>query len=181
MLIYVEGETEKYIFKDNFGLNTRRIGINGDNVSVEAIFQNISTDLISLKKPSEILIMFDREGRKETSKQIQDKLLELLEKNFPVNTYHVIVTDRDIESWIFSDIENTSKYFRKKLGNNNKFEGKSGCKEIKRLLGSGIYNKTYDGPRLIKTAKWSNIKKNNTNAENSGLDGIFSNCLWIKT
>ncbi len=178
-MFFVEGDMEQEALRRHFSIKARKIGLYGDKVSTAAIARNILTSLIIESETKRVFIMFDRESRRESSKKIIDDLSRFLKRERPDIELMIAVPDRDIESWLFSDRESTSKRLRVKLGSKATFEGRKGVDQLAKYVGSGKYEKMKDGVRLFGEVSWNKIRRTSDSAKLSSLEGFFENCRWL--
>ncbi|WP_242914490.1 DUF4276 family protein [Brevundimonas pishanensis] len=177
---FVEGETEVLGLKKAFGIKARKIGIYGHTSTVDHIFKKLKA-AIQLNEYTHVFVMFDRESRTETSKELKHELEAKLIKEFPNLTVNVAIPDFDIESWLFSDTEITEKYFGQKMSKKAKFEGRNGCKSLKEYMPKADYDKTTDGVTLFSKVRWSKICSNSPSARISNIEKSFPDCGWLAT
>lgn len=172
---------ERSALRSHFGIKASKIGINGNCVQISAIARNLATDLMRFSPNSKVVIVFDRETRRETSKELADELIAVLSKEFPSMSFCIGVPDRDIESWIFSDKESTSKHFKKKIGKKAAFEGEVGAQAIKKRIGPGRYDKMTDGVALLGKISWARVQKRSPSAKNFSASTHFPGCPWLSS
>lgn len=104
----VEGHMEQRILRNICpGAPARRIGCNGDNVSLRVMSKFIASQIRLLgNRHHPIIIIFDREDRQESSEELAADLLGLLhEVGLDDQDIRIFVADRDVEDWILKDME----------------------------------------------------------------------------
>jgi hypothetical protein len=131
----VDGLTEKKIIQKLCkGTTVRTLGLNGKDVALSAIAK-AAFSLISLFKGRHypVVLVIDREGRVETSEQIETTIRTLLVE-YGVTAGDVIIScpDRMIENWMLGD----DRYFEEVYGIKltETYEGSHGKRDIRRLL-----------------------------------------------
>ena len=173
----VDGFTEKLIINRICpGKPVRRTDLNGKSVTIQAIANKVHS-LIRLlgNRHYPIVIVIDREQRKEDCKTISATLLaELKTKGLSDQDIRVSVADRMLENWIIADWDclNVNK------SKPNSIEGSRGAGIIKSTLGQ--YNKTTDGVDLFLKANPSVIYEQSESFRQfaDGLTGI--NCNYLE-
>ncbi|MGN6115978.1 MAG: DUF4276 family protein [Nitrobacter sp.] len=132
----VDGQTEKKIIQHICpDAPIRMTNLNGKDVSVVAIAKRVSS-LIKLLKDRyyPVLVLVDREGRPQTSQELEQALCTELVDQHGIKAEEVIIScpDRMIENWMLAD----PKFFKSSYGIDisETYEGKNGKREIKNLL-----------------------------------------------
>lgn len=167
----VDGFTEKLIIGRLCpGKPVRRTDLNGKDVSIEAIANKVAS-LIRLlnNRYYPIIVVIDREERKEDIQSIIDKLLaELNKRGLNKEDIRINVADRKIENWIIADWEIIGDIESKPKDT----DGLNGVAIIKKNLRS--YTKTTDGVDLFIKANPSIIYKNSPSYKRfiDSLEGI---------
>jgi hypothetical protein len=175
----VEGFLEKQFIRDACpGRPIRRLELNGTNVALEAIVDRIET-LVRLfgNRHNPIIILFDREGRVETSTQIATTVLQLLSARNVPGTFVVGVPDRMIENWILADEGTIARLKAPQHLKASSYDGHHGKAVLKQLLASKHYRETIDGVQMLKNALASSIARRSASfrAFHSQLQ---LNCYW---
>ena len=101
----VEGHLEYHFMKESYPrVLVQRCIPNGKNVDLDQIIEAISDQLEVIDNSFlKVVILLDRERRKETILEITDYLIyKLLEKN-PSRAFYIGVADLMAENWILSD------------------------------------------------------------------------------
>jgi hypothetical protein len=150
---FVDGQTEQRALHQLCpGQPIRIIGCNGITVTMEAIAKRLATHIKLLNNRNyPIVVLIDREGRKESVIDIKEEL-ELEIAKFNLNLEILIgVCDRMIENWILADKENFKSYIglKKKLKEKT-FEGLSGKPKLKKYYPE--YHETTDGVKLLSSS-----------------------------
>ena len=131
----VDGLTEKKIIQRLCpGSPIRTTGLNGKNVALKAIAK-VANAFIKLFRGRHypIVIIVDREGRAQSSIEIEQELTRLLvEHGVPENDVIVASPDRMIENWMLADHVMFSKVYDVECPQD--CEGSHGKHVIKRLL-----------------------------------------------
>jgi len=183
-LVFVEGETEQLAFKRTFGFSPEIIGIASDQIAPERIAKFVAARVIRRGGCRKLFVLFDRETRAVESSDIEtttcDGLRRELDSAGLLGEVFVSVCDRVFESWLFSDTDELSKYFKRQISDRHVFEGHNGVELLKRVIGSGKYNKTYDGPRIFERVRWSVVRKKSSSARRSEIAGVIPDCEWLK-
>jgi len=180
----VEGHLEQ-AFVQNVcpGTPVRRIGCNGDDVSVIAIAKRVATHGRLLQRRYDpLVVIFDRERREETAEELELALRQALRDEGICATTLIGIPDRDIEVWLLADPE----VFRQCARVSNEVEckpceGYKGKAAIKHLLGVGrTYVESVDGPQWLKKARASEIRKNSPSFARlfDALERL--DCWWLK-
>jgi hypothetical protein len=102
---FVEGHCEQKFLGATCGAwPVRRINLNGSAVSIEQIVIRIESIFRTMGSCSDpVIVIFDREKREESSKDIAAKAVELLAQR---NIKAIVgVPDRCIETWMLYDPE----------------------------------------------------------------------------
>jgi Domain of unknown function (DUF4276) len=181
----VEGDLEQaFIQNVCVGAPVRKIGCNGDSVSIEAIAKRVGTlGRLLQKNYDPIVVVFDRERRSETSEQLERALLEAVSAEGLSGTVIVGVPDRDIEVWMVADRE----VFRQNANLSDGCdislcEGYKGKAFIKQLLKevSRPYVETIDGPVWLKKARTNHIAAHSPSFARLADCLKDIGCWWLK-
>jgi hypothetical protein len=179
----VEGQLEKgFVQKVCKNRPVRVLGINGDNVNLDQIVRRAET-LINLmvNKCDAILIIFDREAREKGHGEIA-RYVELELKNLTgEENIFVGVPDRDIESWIFADIDVPKNRLDSSLenqelgGDGHKSKGK-----MKKLFqnNSQSYKETIDGVDMLSRCRHTTMFENSPSYREFS-EKVPRNCWWF--
>jgi hypothetical protein len=130
----VDGQMEKKIVqKLCAGAPVRTTNLNGINVAIGAIGKAVGSLIRLLRgRYFPIFIILDREGRTETSEEIEERLRsELINKVNVTETIIVACPDRMIENWILGDVGHVRTLYNAEM---ECCEGKNGKAIIRRLL-----------------------------------------------
>ncbi|RJE71762.1 DUF4276 family protein [Reichenbachiella sp. MSK19-1] len=142
----VDGFTEKLIINQVCPNSpVRRTDLNGKDVSISAIAKKVSS-LVRLlgDKYYPLIVIIDREKRKETAAEVQNQLKDELAKYSVINQdLRISVADTMIENWIIADWSSLESDMLKP----SHTDGINGASKIKKAIGS--YNKTIDGVNLF--------------------------------
>jgi hypothetical protein len=103
----IDGHLEKKVLQNICPSAVIRIlQCNGKDVALQAIADRVSTHCrLFHGKYYPLIVIIDREDRKETAQDIIDDLLNLLNANGITDKMIIAVADRNIENWILGDIE----------------------------------------------------------------------------
>lgn len=155
------------------------IGANGKDVSLEAIADRIDSRLrIWRGKHYPIIIVFDREGRVETSEEIRVRLHDLLVGRGHEVEFCIGVADRTIENWILAD-KGTLGERSAIIAPENDYEGKNGKAKLKKLFAKNkSYNEPTDGVKMLKESCPSVIRENSASFKVL-LDQLDIDCWWL--
>jgi hypothetical protein len=153
----VEGHLEQHFVQAICpGSPVRRIGCNGTGVTIEALAKHVATHARLLQRRYDpIIIVFDRELRKEACECLGRQLQMELEKLDVIARTIIGIPDRDIEAWILADYES----FANLVGieptvPDGLFEGKKCKGKLKTLAArTCFYNEIIHGVPWLKNAK----------------------------
>lgn len=128
----VEGSMEqKILAKICSGQPIRRIGCNGDNVSINRLCDFIETQIRALKnKNHPIIVIFDREKREKSCNEIENEVIDEMNcRGLNEHDIRVFVADRESEDWYLKDIDSICKHYGlpKPLSN---LKGKGGIEKL---------------------------------------------------
>ncbi|MGA9048256.1 MAG: hypothetical protein WB588_04605 [Dehalococcoidia bacterium] len=175
----VDGHLEqKFIQKSCPGRPVQRLECNGHNVSLSAIAERIETHCrLFNNRYYPIIVVIDREDRRETSQEISSSLHSLLEQLGIVDTIIIGVTDRTIENWILADREivNQCEYKVKEI--TISYEGRKGKTVIKKHL--RMYHETTDGVDLLVKCRAGHIKNNSPSFAEFYDQLPINSCPWL--
>jgi hypothetical protein len=157
----VDGHLEKkFVQRTCPNMMVRLLQCNGDNVALEAIAKRIVTQCMLLHgKHYPIIVVVDREDRKQSAVDIATQLLSLVRAEEITDELIVAVADRNIENWIIADsqaIKAVYPNFRQTWSGTP--DGFNGEAKLRRALG-GTYHKTTDGVDLLLKCKPSAMRK----------------------
>lgn len=180
----VEGDLEqKFIQSVCPGCPVQKINCNGSETSLEAIAKRVGTlGRLLHKRHSPLVIIFDREGRPESSEQLEERFLVVLKSEKLEAPVIVGIPDRNVESWILADYEAFLQSAKLSVSAPTRsIEGSNGKTAIKRLIGEGrSYVETIDGVAWLKAARPTVIQRHSPSFGRlfpalAGLD-----CWWLK-
>lgn len=180
----VEGHFEQAFIQNACpGAPVRRIGCNGDDVSIAALAKRVGTHARLLqRKYDPLVVIFDRERREESAQQLERALLEALQLEGISATILIGIPDRDIEVWLLADPEvfRECAQLPSEVGC-KPCEGYKGKAAIKQLLGSGrTYIESIDGPQWLKKARATEIRKNSPSFARLFKTLSKLDCWWLK-
>lgn len=178
---FVDGQTEQKIIQTICpNIPVQRINCNGDCVELSAIARRVASLVTVLNnKYYPIIIIIDRESRKEKFSDISEKLTDEIKSLGINNDIIVNVADRMFENWILADIESLKKN-RKISASKLKatYENTNGKAQLKKLLET--YHETTDGVELFLSSNPKTIKKN-SESFNRFVENVNKiNCKWLK-
>jgi hypothetical protein len=181
----IEGDLEQ-LFIQNVcpKFCVRRIGLNGDNVSVPAIAKRVGT-LVRLlqRRYRPIIVIFDREARSATCDEIERELRDCL-RNENIDVGLIVgIPDRDVENWILADYD----IFCECSGCTapappTGFEGVKGKTKLKKLLSERRpYIETIDGVQWLKRCRANKIAEHSLSFAKlmSSLQELP--CWWLES
>lgn len=180
----VEGHLEQdFVQAICQGAPVRRIGCNGSDVSMEVLAKFVSTQArILQRKFNPIVVVFDREGRRESCEELENALRIELKKMDVTATVVIGIPDRDIETWILADIEMLSKTIgAEELKNTGPFEGNKCKHKLKSMvMGKCFYSETNQGVEWLKKARPHCLKQNSNSFSRfyEELKGL--RCWWLE-
>lgn len=179
----VEGDLEqKFIQSTCIGCVVRKINLNGENVSIQAIAKRVGTlGRLLHKRSSPIIVVFDRENRKESVEEIEDLFNKCISSENIDVPIILGIPDRNLENWILSDYDMISEQFPdfKVTGDLSGYEGKNGKAIIKKLFGSEKYIETIHGVQLLKSTRSSIIYKNSQSFSRF-YSALNVRCQWLQ-
>lgn len=158
----VEGQMEqKFVHSICNGSTTvRRIGVNGKDVSLEAIAKRVESHCRLLNnRYYPIVIVFDRETRTETSEGLRLGLLVELQKlGVPTDQICIGVPDKTTETWILADRNSLRENFDISINKENR-EGFANVGLLE-VATKTSYHKTTTGVEMLKKASAAEIAMN---------------------
>lgn len=177
---FVDGQTEQRALNQLCpGNPIRLIGCNGKTVSMSAIAKRLTTHIKLLNNRNyPIVVLIDREGRKENIEAIKTELLAELEKLNVNDEILLGVCDRMIENWILADKDNFKKYINRKtkLPHDN-YESLRGKSAVKKVFPN--YHETTDGVDLLVSANPEEIYKNSSSFRDFVETLQLIHCSWL--
>mgnify|MGYP000855345319 CR=1 FL=1 len=178
----VDGYTEKLIVEELCpGSKVRRIGCNGNTVSIDAIAKLVASQIRLMNTQFHpIFIVIDREDRKEEAHAIAENLEGQIRLHGINETIRVVVCDRMIENWNIADWEN----LKSSVGNELPFDKplNTDCCNGKSQLRQHLpnYQETTDGVRLFKSARPSVLVENSPSFRRLH-DALYDVNWWWKS
>lgn len=129
-----------------------RLDLNGKSVSIEAIARKAATYARILRRRClRVIIVVDREARKESSQSIARELSERIAAE-GVDDFVIAVSDRMSENWMLADLRGVERYLSLPSGTlGGTYEGSNGKATLKSLFRaqSRSYQETLDGADLF--------------------------------
>lgn len=183
----VEGfQEQKIVYELCPGCRTLRLNTNGRLVKLEKIAKMIQDNLISFgNRYHPIVVVFDREGRVESSQAIIEgvrKNLEKFQRREFIDKMIFGVPDRKLEAWLLPFIDKSGNFVDKPTEGHEGFSC-LGELENRMLEASEVgYNKTDNGVTIFK--KIDPMKLSTVSASfqsfltETELNGL--NCRWLK-
>ena len=176
----VEGQMEQLILQHICpGKTVRRIGCNGDAVSMEAVARALTVHRRLLKTCCPVVILLDRERRQQDCAALRSELSRILDGGGYGGRYVVAFADRTIENWILADWDNIRScqpHFRELQGQS---EGCHGKAVIRRLMPKGtIYHETTIGVSLFKLCRPTELYRR-SNSFRDLVDELDFDCWWL--
>jgi hypothetical protein len=157
----VDAQTEKKIVQTICpGVTVRTTNLNGYDVSIDAIAKAVSS-LIRLFKGRyfPVFIIIDREGRTQSSEELERHLESELAENHGIDGSQIIVTfpDRMIENWMIGDVIFFDQVYDIQIA--GQYEGQNGKSIIRRLLAEKkiTYHETTVGVGIFSHIDPNNI------------------------
>ncbi len=180
----VEGDMEQIFLKKICG--GRRIPVlsvgNGKKFPMTTMATHIGALLSRLNdRHYPVVIVFDRERRKESSDDLSKTLLEELEKlrklgkhRYDKSKLRIGIPDQMIENWILADHEYMESRFGVKIKLIN-FEGKHGKNIIRKLLEKESYKETTRGVEMLEEMNFLRAAQRSPSLAKF-LDSLDINC-----
>jgi hypothetical protein len=133
----VDGHTEKQILQRLCQKNTpiRMTNLNGKDVSITAIAKAVSSFIKLFKdRYFPVFVIFDREGREQSSEGLEELLKEELTRQYCIHAQQIVVgcPDRMIENWMLGDTVYLYQKYDIQIA--ERYEGQNGKSIIRRLL-----------------------------------------------
>lgn len=177
---FVEGHMEqRFITQVCKGSPVRRIGCNGDQVTMAGMARHLAPLIRLLSNNYPLIVFFDRERRDESCEDLGNQLLAEL-VSFEVDTRNVVigVADRTIENWIIADHSLHQRVDSLKDGACNT-EGEFGKTLIRNaLIETKNYNETTTGVDLLKAMN-PTVARQNSPSFDQFLEKIDLPCWWL--
>jgi hypothetical protein len=178
----VEGQMEQLIVQKLCrGAPAVRIGLNGDHVPISSVVARLYPQCELLQKRcKKIIIIFDREKRTESSQKIETEVIDLLaEKKARTDNVHVVVADREFESWISPFIDESGNSHSNIVF--NEAEGSCGKARISTAykLSNRKYTETIDGVALFCSLPPQNIESVSPSFKRLN-NALIDHCYWNK-
>jgi hypothetical protein len=181
----VDGDQEQRIVQRICpGSPVKRLQCNGKDVVLDAAAERIAS-LIRLLggKCYPVIVVFDREGRKESAAEICAGLRELLQDKGVSEQLVIGVPDRMIENWTLADWDSVCQKCRigARASGGKCFEGTYGKSQVRKLLPSGRkYEETTDGVDWFIAADRAAmvLRSASYHAFDSQLTGL--SCRWLQ-
>ncbi len=179
----VEGQHEQMFIQDVCpGSPVQRINCNGNRTSLQAIAKRVGTlGRLLHKRYSPLVVIFDREGRRESPEEIERAFAGLMAQEEIDCSIILGVPDRNVESWIIADFEMFARCIDlKSTSIPIRSEGKNGKAIIKKLLGKRKrYVETIEGVAMLKAARASIIR-----SQSPSFNRLFTalsplDCWWL--
>lgn len=176
----VEGHMEQRFLSNVCpGQPVRRIGCNGDQVSMQGLAKHLETHIRLLPNNYPLVIIFDRERRVETCAQLElDLRADLKNRGVDNDSLIIGIADRTTENWILADRATLAQQYPKcafPKGDDGDF-GKSVLS--KALKPVDIYNETTTGVSLLKSLNPQNARQHSVSLDDL-LDQIKFDCWWL--
>ena len=176
----VEGQMEqKIIEKICPGKIVRRIGCNGDKVEMKAVARFIDAQMRRLKNYSPIIIIFDRERRRQSCSSLKLELAAELDARGHVDRYIIGIPDRTTENWILADWQSVCSSrsdFKTFEGCAEQLHGKS---ELRKLLPTGhLFTETTLGPELFLLTSAQRVYERSPSFRDL-VDMLNFPCKWL--
>jgi hypothetical protein len=177
----VDGQMEQKIIQNICPKQpVRLLNCNGKNVTYDAAAKHAATLIRLLKKYFPIIIIFDRENRKETPDIVARNLLDAINKHEIQKVEIIIgVPDCMVENWLLADISAINSYFEiKKPIRQSSFEGTKGKNKLRSLIGQNNYSETQDGPNIFSKCRIDIVSKNSPRFYSFFQNTQKINCAW---
>ena len=176
----VEGHMEqRFLANICTGQPVRRIGCNGDQVSMKGIAKHLDTHIRLLRRNYPIIIIFDRERRESNCQELASELTnELFARGIDVCNLVLGIADRTIENWILSDPVTLDAFYP---GRSNCYcaDGKFGKSILaKSLAPVEAYNETTTGVELLRSMNPQEARLRSPSLDRF-LDQLELPCWWL--
>lgn len=173
--ILVEGRMEQRIVQRLCpDVPVRLIGTNGRDVTPNALAKRAATLIRLMKHQRPILVIFDREDRRESCDDLREAFLSSLCECDIDNEVIVGIPDKMIENWILA-----CPKFRRKYKFHETADGSNGKAKLKeKLKDSGVdYHETTIGVELFCGIS-SKKAAQNSKSLRKFADSISEHCAW---
>lgn len=170
---------QRFITQVCKGQPVRRIGCNGDQVSMAGMAKHLAPLLRLLENRYPRVVFFDRERRDESCVELAEQLLVELEK-YEVSVENLVigVADRTIENWILADSGLPETVDCLSAGTSN-IEGQFGKSLMRNAMNaSSGYKETTTGLMLLKSMRPS-VARINSESLSHFLDQLDFPCWWL--
>lgn len=182
IIAFLEGTMERSFANSNFKYVEVITIRNGDGWTVDALVTQI-INLYRVRDPSneEIVVWFDREGRQESSKDIETTVrAALITEGVAEERLHVVVCDQMTENLFLADEE----MVRKKFGDENysyASDGSSGKHIVKGIYQAlnEKYRETDQGVELLKSMRLDRAALKSEFAERFRSGWQLTDCWWF--
>jgi len=133
------------------------LGANGDSVTIATICNRIETHYrLFSNRYYPIIVIFDREHRRETTEEIESALVkELTSRGIDSKQFIFFISDRKFECMFLAHIGEDGDYHKSGCPQTTCVDGLDGVSELKsRLMQKGLrYHKTTTGLELFKLVR----------------------------
>jgi hypothetical protein len=174
----VEGKMEQMIVqKICKGAPVSMLGLNGRDVSMDALAKRAASLVRLRRQYYPIVIVFDREKRKETCEDLVSQFLGAMRENGVEREDLLVgIPDRMIENWILS-----CGGVRKDHGLTGSQEGKHGKAELEKALSTkGVdYHKTTVGVEMFSKIDVKSAARNSSSFK-SFRAKVKGHCSWLE-
>ncbi len=160
VVFVVEGELEKDFLQKQCGTQSiiRRVPSNGEDVALGRLALMVRAILLTIKNPSKVFVILDREMRDRGASECEAELLSEL-RGLGINTdISVHFADRMVENWIIADSRAllSEDLIVDVTDGAEGFGGKSRLKQAFRVR-ELTYSERVDGVRLLNKCSASAI------------------------
>ena len=180
----VEGELEKDFLQNQCGHKAviRRIPSNGEGVLVQRLAEMVKAILDTLRNPTHVFVILDREKRDIAARDLESTLLGELVKRGAKGVINVHFADRMIENWILAD-QHALDSERLTVEAPDGTEGTSGKGKLRQAFRAHhqTYSERVDGVRLLEKCAASVVAENSASFSRlySNIKAAELPCAWM--
>lgn len=158
----------------------RRIGCNGKDADMAVMARFLLPQISLLRRYRPIIILFDRERRKENARQLKTELLKILMDSTDYADLVIGIPNPTTENWILAGWDGVRNKYPTYPEYFMPSKPKNGKAEIKKLLPKGeLYTETILGPKLFAAADPAKMYQNDESFREF-VDALALGCYWLE-